>query len=256
MIQSVSRALDILTTVSDTRGKPIGLSAISQKTGINVSTCAHLVQTLCEKGFLSQVSRSSGYILGAYAYYLTRYKTFQKELIATCNPALRWIQRRTGHTALLAVLVEGEKFVISYAEDGKDILHERGELYRGNLYNSATGRAMLSTMRRTELAHLVEKIGLPTQEDWPGIDSLEALERNLRLIATDKIVCIENSIDNRYDAIYGVSIVAPRMGRCAVGLHVRQEKAPTEAEQERFREALLAGVREINRRLRFEQDLI
>ena len=96
MIQSVGRALDILMTVSDMRGEPVTLGTIAQKTGIHASTCAHLVQTLCEKGFLSQVSRTSGYILGAYAYYLTRYKTFHKELIETCNPALKWIQRRTG----------------------------------------------------------------------------------------------------------------------------------------------------------------
>ena len=169
MIQSVSRALDILTIVSDAKGKPIKLNAIAEKAGLNGSTCTHLVQTLCEKGFLSQVSRSAGYVLGAYPYYLTRYRTFQRELINTCNPALRWIQRRTGHTAILAILVDVEKFVISYAEDGKDILHERGDLYRGNLYDSATGRAMLSAMRHTDLTQLVKKIGLPSEADWPGI---------------------------------------------------------------------------------------
>lgn len=256
MIQSVGRALDILMTVSDMRGEPVTLGAISQKTGIHTSTCAHLVQTLCEKGFLSQVSRSSGYILGAYAYYLTRYKTFHKELIETCNPALKWIQRRTGHTALLAILVEGEKFVISYAEDNKYLLHERGELFRGNLYNSATGRAMLSTMHRAELANLVQKIGLPREEDWPGIDSLNTLEKELRALANQKIVCIENSSIHQYDAIYGISIRAPRLGNCAVGLHVRQEAVPTEEEQQQIEKILLAGTREINRRLRFERDLI
>ena len=45
MIQSVSRALDILTIVSDAKGKPIKLNAIAQKAGLNVSTCTHLVQT-------------------------------------------------------------------------------------------------------------------------------------------------------------------------------------------------------------------
>ena len=205
---------------------------------------------------MSQVSRTSGYILGAYSYYLTRYKTFQKDLITTCNPALRWIQRRTGHTALLAVLVESEKFVISYAEDEKGVLHERGELYRGNLYNSATGRVILSSMRRTELTQLVDKIGLPLEEDWPGIDSLETLERNLRVIAAKKIVCIERSWIEEYDAIYGICINAPNSRNCAVGLHVHQSIPPTEDERRHLQEILMSGVREINRRLRFEQDLI
>lgn len=255
MIQSVSRALDILTVVSDMRGEPITLGAIAQKTGLNVSTCAHLVETMCQKGFLSQISRTSGYILGAYAYYLTRYKTYQKELVSTCNPALRWIQRHTGHTALLAVLVEGEKFVISYAEDSKDVLRERGELYRGSLYSSATGRAMLAGMRRTELLELVDKIGLPTQEDWPGVTSLQDLERKLRCISGERIVCIENHQDGIYDSIYGLRVSAPRIRNCAVGLHVRQDTPLTAQQQKQFQDVLTAGVREINRRLRFEHDL-
>lgn len=256
MIQSVSRALDILTIVSDNRGKPVKLNAIAQKVGLNGSTCTHLVQTLCEKGFLSQVSRSAGYVLGAYPYYLTRYRTFQRELVDTCNPALRWIQRRTGHTALLAVLVEGEKFVISHAGDSKDILQERGDLYRGNLYNSATGRAMLCTMRHSELAELVHKIGLPSQEDWPGIESLEDLERNLRILAGKKVICIEHNAPDRYDAIFGISIRTPRLSGCAIGLHVHQDTPPTEEENLRYREALLSGAKEINRRLRFEEELL
>ena len=256
MIQSVSRALDILTIVSDAKGKPVKLNAIAEKAGLNGSTCTHLVQTLCEKGFLSQVSRSAGYVLGAYAYYLTRYRTFQRDLINTCNPALRWIQRRTGHTALLAVLVEGEKFVISHAGDSKDILQERGELYRGNLYNSATGRAMLSSMRHGELAELVAKIGLPSREDWPGIGSLEDLERNLRIVAANRIVCIESCREGAYNAIYGISIRTPRVSNCAIGLHVHQDQPPTEEERNRYREALLSGAKEINRRLRFEEELL
>lgn len=256
MIQSVGRAMDILTAVSDMRGEPITLGALAQKTGINVSTCAHLVKTLCEKGFLSQVSRSSGYILGAYAYYLTRYKTFQRELVSTCNPVIRWIQKKTGHTAILAVLVEGEKFVISYAEESKELLRERGELFRGNLYNSASGRAMLSTMRRSELIKLVERNGLPGQEDWPGIDCIETLENRLRHIAAEKVVCIEKLTPDRYDGQYGVSIRTPKTVNCAIAMHVQQASPPGEEERRRLLEILAAGAREANRRLRFERDLI
>jgi len=111
-------------------------------------------------------------------------------------------------------------------------------------------------MRHGDLVQLVKKIGLPSEADWPEIDSLETLERNLRIIAGNKIVCIENIIDGQYDAIYGISIRAPRMNNCAIGLHVRQETPPTEEEHSRYREALLSGAKEINRRLRFEEELM
>lgn len=254
MLQSVSRALDILITVSDMRGEPITLGQIAQKTDLNISTCAHIVKTLCEKGFLSQVSRTAGYVLGAYAYYLTRYKTFQKELVSICDPVLKWLQRKTGHTALLAILVDGEKFVISYAEDGRGNLHDRGELYRGDIYRSATGRAMLANMRRTELQKLVEQIGLPGSDAWPGIRSFDGLVAELHRIANEKVVCVLNDKTSDYDALLGVSIRAPQTVNCAVGLGIHQESPPTQAELDVIKGILNVGVREINRRLRFEQD--
>ena len=46
------------------------------------------------------------------------------------------------------------------------------------------------------------------------------------------------------------------MNNCAIGLHVRQDRPPTEEEHNRYREALLSGAKEINRRLRFEEELL
>ena len=86
--------------------------------------------------------------------------------------------------------------------------------------------------------------------------TMEDLERNLRIIAANKIVCIENTVDGKYDAIYGISIRAPGMNHCAIGLHVRQDTPPAEEERSRFREVLLSGTKEINRRLRFEEELL
>ena len=101
----------------------------------------------------------------------------------------------------------------------------------------------------------MQKIGLPKEEDWPGINSLAALEKELRTLANQKIVCIEDN-NQQYDSFYGISLRVPRLGNCAVGLHVRQESAPTEEERLQIEKILLAGAREINRRLRFERDLI
>ena len=114
MIQSVDRALDILMCVSDNQGRPLTVSEIAEKTGLNKSTCCHLIDTLTQRGFLNRVSRSSGYVLGVYAYALTRYRSFQRDLIFACSPVLRWLQNKTGYTTLLATLIDGEKFVLRY----------------------------------------------------------------------------------------------------------------------------------------------
>lgn len=86
MIQSVERALAILVLVADGKGAPVSLKEISERTGLHRSTCAHLLETLAETGFVHQISRNEGFVLGAYAYYLTRYRVFRQELLQVCNP--------------------------------------------------------------------------------------------------------------------------------------------------------------------------
>ena len=48
MIKSVKKAMDILTILSNTGETPITLGELASKTGLNKSTCSHIVDTMCE----------------------------------------------------------------------------------------------------------------------------------------------------------------------------------------------------------------
>lgn len=52
MIQSVKKAMDILTVLSATPEVPIPLGELAERTNINKSTCAHIVDTLCESFYV------------------------------------------------------------------------------------------------------------------------------------------------------------------------------------------------------------
>ena len=73
MINSVHKAMNILSIISDAENKPVTLTEISQKSGINASTCAHIISTLSEDGYVERVSHREGYILGPETYILTRF---------------------------------------------------------------------------------------------------------------------------------------------------------------------------------------
>ena len=60
MIKSVQKALSILTFVAQQDERPVSLGRIAQGVGLNVATCAHLVETLCEENYLEKVSRREG----------------------------------------------------------------------------------------------------------------------------------------------------------------------------------------------------
>ncbi len=252
MIQSVDRALSILMVVADQRGEPVPLGKIAQAVELNKSTCSHIVDTLCQRGYLCRVSHSSGYILGAYAYYLTRYKSFQKPLISACNPILKWIHRRTGYTAVLATLINSEKFVISYSETENGMLHERGEVYRGSLYRSATGRVMLANMRPNDLRALVVEIGLPTPEEWPGMDTIQNLERALNRLAQEKIASYP---EEEGRTAFGMYLRTKSADQCAIGISVSHEEPLTQEQITQIHQTLRRAVREIEHRLRFEDNM-
>ena len=252
MIQSVDRALDILMCVSDNRGKPITISEIAEKTNLNQSTCCHIVETLTKRGFLNKVSRSSGYVLGIYAYSLTRYKNFHRDLIFACAPVLKWLQNKTGYTTLLANLIDGEKFVLRYFESSDNPLKDRGELYKGTLYDSATGRAMLSSMRQKEIRSIVEKVGLPSETQWEGIDSFEKMMIELEKIAKDPIVKVAFHADGFYFCKFAAAFIGKKSERFAIGLEMKKKEMPQEDEIAAIEKYMLLAVKEVKRRIEFE----
>ncbi len=251
MIQSVERALDIMMCISDKHGRPATISEISETTHLNKSTCCHIIDTLVERGFLDQVSRSSGYVLGVYAYNLTRYKDFQRDLIFTGMPILRWMQSKCGSTTILANLINGDKFVLCYSENPDNPLKDRGDIYKGTLYDSATGRAMLSTLKTKELKAIVERIGLPKPEEWKNIYTFEKLEEELNKISKQKIVKVQVESKGYFCRI-ATPFLGPRNERFALGIELKKESRPTTTELEYIDKILITGVNEIKRRMKFE----
>lgn len=251
MIQSVNRALDIMLCISDMHGQPITISEISKKTGINQSTCCHIIDTLLSRGFLKQISRSSGYVLGIYSYTLTRYKDFHHGLIMTCSPILDWLEKKTGCTVVLANLIDGEKFVLSYSESPDNLLKEKGDLYKGTLYDSATGRAMLATMSEKELKSVVNNVGLPSENEWKEVKDIKSLVNELK--KQNKIVRVDTHPD-MYVSKIGIAFIPYKQERFAIGLDYHSKSKPNEKEIKNIEKEILIAANEIERRIKFNME--
>ncbi len=250
MIRSVNRTLDILQCVADGKGKPVSVSVIAEKTGLNKATICHITETLQERGYLLQITRFSGYVLGIYAYNLTRYNAYHHDLISNSEPVLNWIQKKTGYNALLANLINGEKFILKYVDNPGNELSSRGMIYKGDLYNCATGRAMLSTMNSKELEEIVEKVGLPKEEEWPGIDSFDKLKKELLLIRKEEVTFYAQPVKN-YCWEYAVAINGKLGEKFALGLGLLKDEKPTDEEIENIKKVLIRARKEIIRRMNY-----
>lgn len=94
MIKSVQKALNILKVLSDTPFEYVSLKDISKKTGIEKSTCHHLLETLCAEGFAQNTAGSGKYILGPDSYLLTRFGKYNETLISVCHPLLTFLAKK------------------------------------------------------------------------------------------------------------------------------------------------------------------
>ena len=114
MIKSVKKALDILTILSNSGEKPIPLAELAKQTALNKSTCAHIVDTMCEELYVERVSRKEGYRLGPWAYMLSRYGSYYNSLSKTAYPILKWLHKELDAAVFLSVVCNGRKYRFLY----------------------------------------------------------------------------------------------------------------------------------------------
>jgi len=258
MPTSVQKAMSILTALSRIPFNGITLSEISNVTGINKSTCVHILNALRENNYVEKISHSKGYRLGPGIYYLTRYGRFQEELIQVCHPVMNWLHKKTGHTVLLAVIHENKKYIVHYIEGERKLEEKKSNLYQGNVYASGTGRVMLSFFSRSELLLFVRENGLPEEKIWPEAIDFEGLWQELRAIRKQQVLYYSMKDENVFDLGFA-SPVCESKGKCvgAIAISIPKRQVPfSEDERTEFRAMLGKATREIGRRLAYEEESV
>ncbi len=175
MIKSVKKAADILTIISGFSGAA-SLEDISRETNLNKSTCAHILSTLCSVGFVTHPSRTEGYTLGPFVYYLTQNGRFGQDLIKICAPIMNWLHKRTGETVVLSVLYKEYKLIIHRIEGKLKLSPAQHRMIKGQVYLTATGRMLLAHMPEEELDAFILRMGMPRPEEWLEADTVDKLK--------------------------------------------------------------------------------
>ncbi|MFA5645433.1 MAG: IclR family transcriptional regulator [Candidatus Ratteibacteria bacterium] len=186
MIQSIERALGILQILAEEPEKPRTLGEIALSLNLNKSTCANLLKTLLILGYVEQPIPRQGYILGPMIFYLARNGPYRKDIITTAQPIITFLANSLSATVLIATLTKGKRDILCQV-DGNSVFTVRSDyLLKSDIYITATGRLLLSSLSEKELFSFVQMNGLP-HETWPQIRSFEDLKKELSLIFTEKI---------------------------------------------------------------------
>ena len=150
---------------------------------------------------------------------------------------------RLNETSILGTIRNQKRFILHLVNSDQDLqVRSRSER---NLYETSSGRLLMAFMTDKERAGLLNSIGYPTPDTWPGADTAEGLTTQLAIIRADEL-CITRSathimglavpIRQQQQVVASLSVFLPEI-RCSPQ---RQHQIVTE---------LQAVAGEINHRL-------
>src|SRR5262249_12009921 len=125
-IQSVDRALLLLETIAEAGGEAT-LTDLANRTGLNISTCHHLLATLIKRGFATKVSGRRLYALGARMIDLG-HKCLLVDLPRRAEPYLEQISKATGETVHLGALQGTQVVTLARRESSQPVRVDTGRI--------------------------------------------------------------------------------------------------------------------------------
>ena len=111
-IQSLERAFAILEEIARHRDG-INLADLSKAVGLHNSTTFHLVKTMAQLGYISQLRDSKRYRIGSKLFTLAAGALDESTLLALATPVLESLSAATGEAAHFAVRSGNEIIVIA-----------------------------------------------------------------------------------------------------------------------------------------------
>ncbi len=212
-VQSVSRALDILEVLADSGGE-MKLNEISAATGLNVSTCHHLLTTLAERGYVSQNPRGRTYFVGNRILELSVTRSRQFNLVDLALPELKILSQQTQETICLAEMRVYNLTTLTMIESPHAVRVGTDTVGRSNAaHATAIGKAILAWLPETEIARVIAEKGL-TKFTENTLTNISDLMENLRHVrrngfAVDKeefqqgVMCIGSAVRDYTGAVMG-----------------------------------------------------
>jgi len=233
-IQSVDRALTLLETIAELGGETT-LSRLASRTGLNISTCHHLLATLVQRGFVTKGLGRRGYALGARILYLS-HVCLQVDLPRRAQSAVDRINQATGETVQLAALQGDELVNVLKRESRHAVRVDAGTVgTAAAAHATATGKAILAWLPEDEIRRVVTVHGM-TKFTPNTITDFAALIEALRIVrrtgvAFDHeefrpgVVCVGAAIRDQSGAVVGaISVSTPTMRASEEHLgHMRDE---------------------------------
>lgn len=192
MIQVVNRALNIIEYVSVDPTKPKLLGHIAKDLKLNPATCANIIKTLVNRGYLEKSDIQKGYLLGKQIANISSDNYSFQNLIDTAEVEMNQITRQLNEKCLIAVLKADKRIVIH--KNSCEQMVQANTPEEKKAYDSSTGRILVAMLSDEALNNYVNKYGLPPAAIWPDADTLKKFMNQIKLIRKNGYALIEDSV--------------------------------------------------------------
>ena len=154
-VQSIARAFAIAEEVARNR-EGIGLAELSKRVGLHNSTTFHLVKTMVQLGYVSQLADSRKYRIGRRMFTLAAGAMDEIELVSVATPILEKLTSETGEYSHFAIR-SGEQIVVVAKTAGTGIFQmvDRTGAVRP-AHATALGKVLLAALAPAQLARFME----------------------------------------------------------------------------------------------------
>lgn len=241
LIQSVSRALDLLEAFSAKEGA-LGVTELARKLKLHKNNVFRLLATLETRGYVEQDKETERYRLGAKVYEIAAVFLQHLDLRRQARPYLETLAAKSGETTSLAVLERVSAVYVDMVESEQAVrvAPRLGRRYPAVV--TAAGQALLAGLPRAEQEGAVagqaepDKIldrlariaaagyAIDQEECEPGVVAVAAPVRDLARRVVGAVECGAPAFRWTLDRLKGelAPLVAGAASQIEAGLGLRQ----------------------------------
>jgi len=188
MVQSLERALNILEQLSriEDESRGIGLLRLSRLLNLKNPTVHNLLKTLLYRGYVEKIKETNKYRLGMNCYELVKEELINNRLLRAAEPAISGLHSKINESTVLAVYHQGKRITLSQTESQRPLKVDANFSIDYSIYETSTGRTLLSRLEDKELRNYVKRYGFPGKR-WKGINNFKSLKEELGEIKNERI---------------------------------------------------------------------
>ena len=158
-VQSLSRTFSLLDLLA---ASDLGLSLtdLSTRAGLAPSTVHRLLNSLKHVGYVECEESTGLWSVGVQCFSVGNAFLKKRDYVARARPHMKELVKRTGETANLAILSEGQVLYVVQIES-KEVMRTAVQIgSRGTLYATGVGKSMLSTLTQEGVSALLKGVKL------------------------------------------------------------------------------------------------